>query len=136
MAYNYTNPGWNNLNPPALNATNLNNISTLLAALGAAFDNGGDPSYLLGNSGFSSWQTAVANLGQRGIVSTSGAVGTLTVTCDTDYILTAAAACASYTTAAYRGDVKIRRPIIRSRSFLLIRTSSWHLKLRHSFALR
>jgi hypothetical protein len=90
MAYNYTNPGWNNLNPPALNATNLNNISTLLAALGAAFDNGGDPSYLLGNSGSSSWQTAVANLGQRGIVSTSGAIGTLTVTCDTDYILTAA----------------------------------------------
>ena len=90
MPYSYTNPGWNNSNPPAINAVNLNAISNLLAALGAAYDNGGDPAYILGNAGASSWQTAVANLGQRGIVSTSGTLGVLSVTCDTDYILTAA----------------------------------------------
>ena len=92
MAYNYTNPGWNNLNPPPLNAVNLNNISTLLAALGSAFDNGGDPAYIYGTASplGTSWATALINLGQRGIVSTSGTIGALTVTCDTDYILTAA----------------------------------------------
>ena len=92
MAYSYTNPGWNNLNPPPFNAVNLNNISTLLAALGSAFDNGGDPAYIYGTASplGTSWATALINLGQRGIVSTSGTIGALTVTCDTDYILTAA----------------------------------------------
>jgi hypothetical protein len=50
MPYSYTNPGWVNGNIPAINATNLNNISNLLAGLGAAFDNGGDPAYLFGGS--------------------------------------------------------------------------------------
>jgi hypothetical protein len=36
---NYTNPGWTNGTTPALNQTNLNNISNALAALGGAFDN-------------------------------------------------------------------------------------------------
>jgi hypothetical protein len=77
MAYNYTNPGWNNSNPPALNATNLNNISTLLAALGAAFDNGGDPAYIYGGSASlgTGWLTALQSSyttlfqGQRVLIS-------------------------------------------------------------------
>jgi hypothetical protein len=74
MAYNYTNPGWINNNLPALNATNLNAMSNLLAGIGAAYDAGGNAPIIAGST--------------RNIITTSGNLGVLTVINDTDYYLT------------------------------------------------
>jgi hypothetical protein len=50
MPISYTNPGWSNLNPPAINAANLNGISNAIATIGSAYDQGGDPAYIYGGS--------------------------------------------------------------------------------------
>jgi len=104
MAYNYQNPGWANGGPPPINATNLNAISTTLQAIGAAFDNGGDPAYIYGGTGnlgsnwvttlqnalSSNWSATLAAQGQRSCLTTGGSLGTLSITTDYEYFLNAA----------------------------------------------
>jgi hypothetical protein len=85
MSYNYTSPGWTNGGLPAINATNLNAMSNLLAAMGSAFDNGGDPANLWGGSGAYNTSSTL-----------SGAAGVLPVT-SFSYNLGCASGCTSAT---------------------------------------